>query len=72
MRIVRFPELPSRRSVRRARSDTPAIRERARQTPRRIDAAVDVARTSMMLVSIGAGVVALRFLLVLARSAIGQ
>jgi hypothetical protein len=70
--IARFPELQGDGSLRRARSDTPAIRERARRMPSRMDAVLDVARTLLMLVCIGAGVVVLRFLMVLARNAIGQ
>jgi hypothetical protein len=70
--IARFPELHGDGSPRRARSDTPAIRERARRMSNGMDAALDVARTLLILVFIGIGVVVLQFLLVLARSAIGQ
>jgi hypothetical protein len=66
--IVKFPEMHGDRS----RSGVTEIRGRARQMPGRLGAALDVAWTLLVLVCIGSGIVLLRFLLALARGAIGH
>jgi hypothetical protein len=69
--IVKFPDVQNEGSLGRTRFDTTEVRGHARHTPGRIGAALDVARTLLVLALIGTGIVMLRFLLVLARSAIG-
>jgi hypothetical protein len=75
MSIAKFPDTPelhSDGSRRTAQSGTTALRVRPRQESSMIGTALDVAWTLLALVLIGTGIVALRFLLVLARTAIGH
>jgi hypothetical protein len=75
MSIVKLPEMPALQSdgpPRPARSSAAALHVRPRHASSRIGPALDVAWTLLALVLIGTGIVALRFLLVLARGAIGH
>jgi hypothetical protein len=60
------------RSSRRQRSHAIGVGGRIDARPSRIAAVRDIARTLLVLTGAGVGIVMLRFLLVLARGAIGQ
>jgi hypothetical protein len=70
--IANFPEPQSYAKFVRARLDATGVRGGHRPTSGRIEALLDVARTLMVLLCIGTGIVLLRFLLVLARGVIGH
>jgi hypothetical protein len=70
--IMEFPKLKSEASLTRADSRDTGMPGRARGAPSRMSAVLDVARTLLVLSFIGCGIVMLRLLLVLARSAIGH
>jgi hypothetical protein len=73
--MVKFPgtpELQSNGSRRLARLGTTALFGSPRHASSRIGTALDVARTLLVLVFIGTGIVMLRFLLVLAQGVIGH
>jgi hypothetical protein len=75
MSIVNFPETPALQSDgsrRQARSGTTVLRRCPWHEPSKIGTALDVAWTLLVLALIGAGIVMLRFLLVLARGAFGH
>jgi len=71
MSIANSPEFPNDGTFGAERSKK--IQARPTQpSPSRLEAALDVFRTLLLLALIGTGVVILRFLLVLARAAIGH
>jgi hypothetical protein len=73
--IAKFPTTPRLHGPgahRPTGAGATAVGGRVRQAPGRVGAALDVARTLLLLVFIGMGIVVLRFLLELARSAIGH
>jgi hypothetical protein len=72
MKFLETRELQSHGSRRQARSGSTSLRGRPRHESSRIGTALDVAWTLLVLVLIGAGIVVLRLLLVLARGAIGH
>jgi hypothetical protein len=71
MSIANSSEFRNDRTFGRARSEKLQAQQ-TRPSPRRIEAALDVLRTLLVLALIGTGVVLLRFLLILARGAIGH
>jgi hypothetical protein len=71
MSIANAPEFRNDRTFGRARSEKIQAQQ-TRPSPNRVEAALDVLRTLLALALIGAGVVLLRFLLILARGTIGH
>jgi hypothetical protein len=73
--MVKFPGTPELQNDgwrTLARSGATALLGRARHASGSIGTALDVARTLLVLVFIGTGIVILRFLLILAHGAIAQ
>ncbi len=72
MSLMTSPDLRGGGRLGRAGYATTMSRAAAPRSFGRIGAALDVARTLLVLTFVGSGIVALRFLLVLARGAIGH